>query len=105
VCDINTPTFQLYTFLFVYNIDFNAYAIFIAEDRGKIHGENSIPPFFTKFVRNILWVTIKWVNKVTLLTLFMVIHSIFLIILVKMSFIDLYQIYLLNLSSNLFHLF
>ena len=35
VCDINTPIFRLYTFLFVYKKGFNAYAIFIAKDRGK----------------------------------------------------------------------
>jgi hypothetical protein len=34
VCDINTPIFQLFTFLFVYKRDFNAYAIFIAKDKG-----------------------------------------------------------------------
>jgi hypothetical protein len=43
VCDINTPIFQLYTFLFVYKINFNAYAIFRAKNRGKIPDEKSIP--------------------------------------------------------------
>jgi hypothetical protein len=49
VCDINTPIFQLYTFLFVYKRGFNAYAIYIAKDGvgevdQKIIDENGIPP-------------------------------------------------------------
>ena len=51
VCEINTPIFRLYTFLFVYKKGFNAYAIFKAKDRGKkstkkIIDGNGIPPIF-----------------------------------------------------------
>ena len=49
MCDINTPIFQLLTFLFVYKRDFSAYAIFIAKDQEKFPAKIIYLVFDMKF--------------------------------------------------------
>jgi hypothetical protein len=69
-CDINTPIFQLYNFLFVYKRGFNAYAIFIAKDRWKkVDQKNYRWKWYTSFYvvkfyfTQMLWMNIKNVYK------------------------------------------